>query len=269
MQINEQRDRNKGVRLSFVHERDFNFWKLRGRSQTAFGGQAFHRGPSFGSSGIAQVYYRADENWNVLYTNAAGVASTTPDYTRSDYGRTPLQNVYFPVQNGIPSKPLFRPGNPRITYGGQNYVLVPRIYSDPSRVTEQNPFGLIPNNNPAQNTFTGNWNRGGETHSGNLYGANITDWFDGRLTTLLGYSVTRFETMNVGAGFGNTSVTPKANHAGYQAGINYRLLSWLRVYAAIGTAEQAEASTSVSWAAAEESAGEEFRPGARLQGHDA
>jgi outer membrane receptor protein involved in Fe transport len=244
VQINEQRDRNKGVRLSFVHEKDFNLGRLRGRSQTAFGGQAFHRGPSFGSSGIAQVYYRADENWNVVYTNAAGVASNTPDFTRTDYGRTPLQNVYFPVQNGIPSKPLFRPGNPRVTYNGQNYVLVPRIYSDPARATEQNPFGLIPNNNPAQNTYTGNWNRGGETHSGNLYGANITDWFDGRLTTLVGYSITRFETMNVGAGLGNTSITPKANHVGYQGGVNYRLLDWLRVYAAIGTAEQAEASTS-------------------------
>ncbi len=244
VQINEQRDRNKGVRLSFVHEKDFSFWKLRGKSQTAFGGQAFHRGPAFGSSGIAQVYYRADADWNVLYTNAAGVTGTTPDFTRSDYGRTPLQNVYFPVQNGIPAKPLFRPGATRVTYNGLNYVLDPRIYADKSRITEQNPFGLIPNNNPALNSFTGNWNRGGETHSGNLYGANITDWFDGRLTTLVGYSITRFETMNVGAGFGNTSITPKANHVGYQGGLNYRVLPWLRAYVAIGTAEQAEASTS-------------------------
>jgi hypothetical protein len=94
------------------------------------------------------------------------------------------------------------------------------------------------------NSFTGNWNRGGETHSGNLYFANFTDWFDGRLTTLAGYSITRFETMNVGAGFGNVSVTPKANHVGYQFGLNYRVLPWLRAYGVIGTAEQAEASTS-------------------------
>ena len=244
VQLNEQRDRNKGVRLSFVHEWEFRLGRLRGKSQTAFGGQAFHRGPAFGSSGIAQVYYQADANGNVLYTNAAGVRGTTPDYTRSDYGRTPLQNVYFPVQNGIPSKPLFRPGARQVTYGGQNYVLEPRITADESRITPANPFGLIPNNNPAQGTFTGNWNRGGETHSGNLYFANFTDWLDGRLTTLAGYSVTRFETMNVGAGLGNVSITPKANHAGYQVGLNYRALPWLRAYAVTGTAEQAEASTS-------------------------
>lgn len=243
-QINEQRDRNKGVRLAFVHEKEFSFWKLRGKSETAFGGQAFHRGPTFGSSGIAHVYYLADADWNVRYTNAAGIVSTTPDYTRSDYGRTPLQNVYFPVQNGIPAKPLFRPGNPRVTYNGQNYVLMPRIYADETRVTPANPFGLRPNNNPALNTFTGNWNRGGETHSGNLYAANFTEWFDGRLTTLLGYSVTRFETMNVGAGLGNVSVTPKASHPGWQAGVNFRVLPWLRAYVVTGTAEQAEASTS-------------------------
>jgi outer membrane receptor protein involved in Fe transport len=244
VQINEQRDRNKGVRLSFVHEKDFSFWKLRGKSQTAFGGQAFHRGPAFGSSGIAQVYYQADANWNIRYTNAAGVVSNTPDYTRADYGRTPLANVYFPVQNGIPSKPLFRPGARRITYNGQNYVLEPRITADQSRATPTNPFGLIPNLNPAAGTFTGNWNRGGETHSGNVYGANITDWMDGRLTTLIGYSLTRFETFNVNPGSGNASVTPKANHAGFQSGVNYRVLPWLRAYAAIGTAEQAEASTA-------------------------
>jgi outer membrane receptor protein involved in Fe transport len=244
VQINEQRDRNKGVRLAFVHETDFSFWKLRGKSQTAFGGQAFHRGPSFGSSGMALVYYQADADWNVLYNQPGGGRGTTPNYTVSDYGRTPLANVYFPVQNGIPSKPLFRPGARKITYNGVNYVLEPRIAADQSLITPANPFGLRPNNNPAAFTYTGNWNRGGETHSGNLYFANFTDWFDGRLTSLFGYSVTRFETMNVGAGLGNVSITPKANHPGWQAGLNYRVFPWLRVYAVTGTAEQAEASTS-------------------------
>ena len=244
VQINEQRDRNKGVRLSFVHETDFTFWKLRGRSQTAFGGQAFHRGPAFGSSGMALVYYQADANFNLLYTHANGAVDNTPDYTRNEYGRTALQNAYFPVQNGIPAKPLFRPGARQITYNGVNYVLEPRITADQTLATPANPFGLRPNNNPAAFTYSGNWNRGGETHSGNLYFANFTDWFDGRLTTLAGYSVTRFETMNVGAGLGNVSVTPKANHPGYQVGLNYRVLPWLRAYGVVGTAEQAEASTS-------------------------
>lgn len=249
VQINEQRDRNKGARVAFVHEREFSLWRLRGRSQTAFGGQGFHRGPTFGSSGIAQVYFQADENWNVVYTNAAGVRGTTPDFTRNEYGRTPLQFLYFPVQNGIPAKPLFRPGTRRVTVNGQNYVLDPRVYSSADRISPANPFGLIPNNNPAAGTFSGNWNRGGETHSGNVYFANFTDWFDGRLTTLAGYSVTRFETLNVGPGSSLAlpaalTPTPKASHPGWQFGVNYRVASWLRVYAVTGTAEQAEASTT-------------------------
>jgi hypothetical protein len=205
--------------------------------------------PTFGSSGIAKVYYQADQNWNTLYLQPNGAPGTTPNYTRSDYGRTPLPFLYFPVQGGIPSKPLFRPGTDRVTINGQNYVLEPRVYSDASRATDINPFGLIPNNNPAQGTFTGNWNRGGETHSGSVYAANFTDWFDGRLTTLFGYSLTRFETLNVGPGSSlaqpaSLTLTPKEIHPGWQAGINYRVLSWLRAYVVTGTAEQAEASTT-------------------------
>ena len=76
------------------------------------------------------------------------------------------------------------------------------------------------NNNPATGTFTGNWNRGGETHSGNVYAANFIDWFDGRVTTLAGYSITRFETLNVGPGSSLAlpaalTPTPKANHPGW------------------------------------------------------
>lgn len=249
VQINEQRDRNKGVRLALLHEADFNLWKLHGHSQTAIGGQAFHRGPSFGSSGISEVYYQADSNWNVLYRQPDGTQGTAPNYGLTDYGRTALTNIFFPVQGGIPSKPLFRPGQARVAYNGQNYVLMPRIISDPSRVSAINPFGLVPNNNVTTGTFSGNWNRGGETHSGNVYGANVTDWFDGRLTTLAGFSITRFETLNVGQGSSTAqpaslTPTPKANHPGWQAGFNYGITHWLRFYAVSGTAEQAEASTT-------------------------
>jgi hypothetical protein len=246
VQVNEQRDRNKGVRLAFVHEADFSIGRLKGKSQTAFGGQAFHRGPTFGSSGIAKVYYLADDNFNIQYRTAAAPSSplsTTPNFALNDYGRVPLQNVYFPVQSFIPTRPLFRPGSDRIVINGQKYVLDPRIYSSPDRVTPANPFGLIPNQiqNPTT-PYSGNWNRGGETHSGNVYFANFTDWADGRLTTLVGYSLTQFETLN--AAGGTLSPTPKDQHPGYQAGVNFQILSWLRGFAVIGTSEQAEASTN-------------------------
>src|SRR5262249_27070407 len=153
-------------------------------------------------------YYQADANWNILYTHANGTQDTTPDYTRNEYGRTALGNVYFPVQGGIPTKPLFRPSARRVTYNGVNYVLEPRITSDAALITPANPFGLRPNNSPSAFTYSGNWNRGGETHSGNAYFANFTDWNGGKLTTLFGASVTRFETLNAGPGLGNLSPTP-------------------------------------------------------------
>jgi outer membrane receptor protein involved in Fe transport len=249
VQINEQRDRNKGVRAVILHTGDFHFWKLSGHSQTAFGGQAFHRGPAFGSSGIAEVYYQADSNFNVQYKQPDGSLGSTPNYKLTDYGRTSLANIYFPVQNGIPSKPAFRPGQSKVTYNGVNYVLMPRVISDDSRISDINPFGLVPNNNVTTGTFSGNWNRGGETHSGNVFAANFTDWMDGKFTTLFGYSVTRFETLNVGQGSSiaqpaSLTPTPKANHPGWQAGVTWHARPWLHFYAVSGTAEQAEASTT-------------------------
>src|SRR6185312_7878225 len=100
----------------------------------------------------------------------------------------------FPIQNGIPLRPVFAPGTRQITLAGQNYVLEPRIQQDAARMTPDNPAGLVPNNPTAANPngFAGQWNRGAETHDRQWYLANFTDWDGGRLTTLAGVSVDRF-----------------------------------------------------------------------------
>jgi outer membrane receptor protein involved in Fe transport len=241
---NWQSDRTRDIGLTLLHEDNFNVWKLKGHSQTAIRGEWTHQGPAFGSSGMDRLYYRADSNWNLLYTHANGTTDNTPDYTRADYGRVSLSNIYFPIQNGLPLKPVFQPGARRITLGDQNYVLEPRISSDPSRRTDQNPFGLIPNNPTASNPngYSGNWNRGGETHAGLASIANYTEWMDGKLATLLGASVNRFTTLNSGPGNPPTYLAPH-NYWGYQYGANYEVWRGLRAYATISTAGMSAGTT--------------------------
>lgn len=231
--LNYQSDRTRGVRLNLLHTLRLDLGRVQGLAQTVFGGEWGRQGPAFGSSGIDMLYYQADANWNAI---------TSPAVT-ADYGRIPLNNLYFGVQHGVPERPLFRAGTARITVDGQNYVLQPRIRRDPARVSATNPYGFVPNNPTPGNPegFSGNWNLGGYSNSRLLYVANYTEWWDGRLTTLMGASVNRFDTTNFGPTF-TTRLTPR-NYWGYQYGVNYALRPGLRVYAAISTAGQAAGTT--------------------------
>ncbi len=230
---NIQSDRTRGFRTNLLHEGRFTLFGINARAQTAGGFEYSHQGPAFGSSGMDRLYYQADENWNPIIS---------PTIT-SDYGRIPLANIYFPVGNGIPKSPVFQPGSERIVVDGQRYVLQRRIRQDQSRVSPTNPFGLVPNNpttaNP--NQFAGNWNRGGETHARLFNLANYTEWADAKLTTIMGASLNRFETLNAGP----TSVTflPPRNYWGYQVGANYAVRDWLRVWATFSTSAQAAGTT--------------------------
>ena len=225
---NEQFDRTKGIQATLLHEADFTFWRLNGRSQTAFGAEFSRQGPSFGSSGWDVRYYRADDDWNPVINPAL----------TQDYGRIPMPAQYWGIQDGIQLKPLFQPGAERVTVGGVNYVAQRRIMADPSRATAENPYGLVPNNPTASNPngFSGNWNPGGETSNRLLYLANVTDWFDGRLTTMAGVSVNTFDTVNVGPT--RITVLPERDYWGYTLGANYgfRRIPGFRVYATVSTA---------------------------------
>ncbi len=234
VQVNEQRDRTKGARVAFLHDGNFSLGKYRARSQTAFGGHWSERGPRFASSGIAKAYYRADDNWNPVINPAVAL----------DYGRVRLENAYFPVQGGVPKEPLFQPGAERVVVDGVNYVLQPRILSNPALITPTNPYGLIPNNPTptAPNQYSGNWHRGADSTSYTIYGANFSDWLQGRLSTLIGYSLTQFEAVSVQAGQ-NIGVTPKTTTPAWQAGANYAIRPWLRAYVGFGASEQPENAT--------------------------
>jgi outer membrane receptor protein involved in Fe transport len=231
--LNYQSDRTRGVRLNLLHSLHVDLGPVRAESQTLFGGEWGSQGPAFGSSGIDMLYYQADENWDVI---------TDPSIA-TDYGRIPLGSLYFGVQHGVPTRPFFRPGTQRVTLDGRNYVLQPRIRRDPANVSAANPFGFVPNNPTASNPngFSGNWNLGGYTRSRLFNVVNYTEWWDGRLTTLVGASVNRFDTTNIGPTF-ITRLEPR-DYWGYQYGVNYGLRPGLRVYAAVSTAAQAAGTT--------------------------
>lgn len=235
VRLNRQQDRNRGVQVSLLHEADINLFGWRGRSQSSLGGQGYHRGPTFLNNGIDTIYYRADANWQPIINPAIAL----------DYGRVPLDFVYFPIQGGVPKEPLFKPGATKIVVNGVNYVLMPRIYADDAHKSPTNPFGIIPNNANAANPnrFSGQWARGGETHNKSMYAANFTDWAGGRLTTLFGYSLMRMFTSNIqSSSTGTNNVeTPHMDSVGWQVGVNYAVRPWLRVYAVEGTSGRSEA----------------------------
>lgn len=236
---NEQQDRTKGIQFTLLHQRDFKLWRLEGRSNTAFGAELSHQGPAFGSSGFDTKYYQADADWNVVINPAL----------TQDYGRIPMPTQYWTIGSGIQKKPLFDPYAGRVTINGVNYIAQHRILYDPSRITDANPYGIIPNNpttaNP--NQFSGNWNRGGDTNNRLIYLANVTDWFGGKLTTVVGASVNTFDTVN----FGPTStgvqftVLPERDYWGYSFGANVAVprIDGLRFYATVSTAGLAAGTT--------------------------
>ena len=233
---NRQLDRTRGFRATLLHEATVRLGRHSGRAQTALGIEASHQGPAFGSGGIDRLYYLADGDGNVVINPALSL----------DYGRIPLGSVHFSVEGQLARRPSFRPGSPRVTIDGRNYVLEPRIRQDPARVSAQNPFGLVPNNPTAANpnAFAGQWNRGAETRDRQLHLANYTEWAGGRVTTMVGASIDRFTTFNFGPAIGATHLPPR-NHAGYMLGATWALdpAMLFRTYATVSTAGLSAGST--------------------------
>lgn len=229
---NHQLDRTRGGQFTLLHEANFDRGKLRGKSQTAAGIEFSKQGPTFGSSGFDEMYYQADENWNAIIN---------PNVTL-DYGRIRMPDQFFPIQSGILEEFFVQPGTGRVTIDGVNYVAERRIFTDPARIDDVNLFGTIPNNptpnNP--NGYSGNFNPGGYTNNRLIYMANVTDWFEGRLTTMAGFSVNTFDTKNYGpTGTGpRTTILPERDYWGYSLGANYGFekVPGLRVYATVSTA---------------------------------
>lgn len=228
---NQQANRDKGVRVVLLHEKEFSFWGLRGRSQSGLSASGFHQYPGFGGGGLSFQYYQADANWNPVINPAL----------TTNYGRIPLAtDIYVPLQNGIHPKAVFMPTTPRITVNGVNYVRLQQLVTNPANETPADFKGVVPNSGATG--FTGSFNNNSETHSRYFSAVNVTDWFDGKLTTMAGYGFTNFESLNLSLTPPNTFVKFKYL-AGWGVGVSYRLLPWLHVYALESKAAQASGST--------------------------
>jgi hypothetical protein len=134
-------------------------------------------------------------------------------------------------------KPGFRIGSRQITMNGRNYVLLQQNVRNPNFVSPNNPLGLVslvPGFTGVGGANVGQYAE--ENDNSGLYGANYTRWLDERLTTLVGYRVSKTWSLRP-----NTSATGtrgwtevEKDNKSYNLGLNYRFKPWLYAYYNVG-----------------------------------
>ena len=214
----EQPSRRWAVRGSAMLSN--TFFRGRAQSQTLFGYDI-----EWADSGATSYsYYRADENFNVIYNPAIP----------SNLGRTPLPMLWWPVGSSPVERPYQRPGwpSPRITVGGLNYVRMVSNPRDPAWVRPNNPLGLA--SLAGLPGVSGNNERGHqrESRAAGLYAANQTGWFNDRFITLVGLRST--ENFRRNPNVTATQTAPWAEstkrNQSYNLGLNVGALDWLRAF---------------------------------------
>ncbi len=162
---------------------------------------------------ISYSYFAADGSGNVIYNPASTVNA----------GRTIIPSVYIPIGSGPVKYPLWSPFAPRVTYGGNNYVLQINNSINPALISPANPLGV--------STLGGQNYSLQTTIDKGLFFINDTSWLDKKFTTLLGARLTKdFSTLL-------TEVAPPQNYYltkgtlfSYNAGLNYNLNNWVHPY---------------------------------------
>src|SRR5262249_48200938 len=156
--------RTRAVRFSVLSEN--SLFRGRARSQTSLGTD-YER---FDLTYTTSQFYRADSNFNTI-VNPGSAANN---------GRTLVPLLAWSIDDGPIQYPIneYRPGASRLTLNGVNYVRESAnpFFSQP--VTDQNPLGV---------TLGGNSMQRRTAISRGIYGANSTEWLDGKLGTLLGF----------------------------------------------------------------------------------
>ena len=166
-------------------------------------------------------YYLADDNGNII---------VNPNQA-ADNGRTLIPAVYWSIQNGIPARPLWQHGVPQIELNGRTYVRAEINPSNPALVSPTNPMGVV---------FGGGVHTRDTLKNKGVFGANYTHWLQGRLTTLAGFRIQdvyfrRMQTPAAGSGgVGGTSIA-EATTSNFNAGVNYKIKSWLIPYISVSS----------------------------------
>jgi outer membrane receptor protein involved in Fe transport len=198
----------KGGRIAALVTKDF--FNGRAKTQTILG-------TDFVRTNMAQIDYRwfqADSNWNVIVAPGTTITS-------ANSGRTLVGNLFWPVNNGPVLYPFDDPAKDRATWNGINYVRALLNQPQPNLVTPENPLGL---------PFTsGNFIRTMILNKG-IYGANYTQWFGGRLNTLMGFR----QAEAISDRFQHPSGTARwlrvAKSTNFNLGVDFSFNKWLHPY---------------------------------------
>ncbi|MEY4941259.1 MAG: putative ferric siderophore receptor protein, partial [Verrucomicrobiota bacterium] len=205
----------RAIRFSLLAEN--KLFHGRARSQSTLGVDYERFKLSFTTS----QFYRADENFKTI---------VNPNST-ANLGRTLVPPLAWDITDGLQQYPIsnYRPGAKRFTQNGVNYNLEPANPFLSQPVTAQNPLGV---------TLGGNSMQRRNATSRGLYGANSTEWLEGKLTTLLGFRLADSQAVWLSQGSAPTRTSPDsgatsssdATNLSYSAGVNYALSRWLRPY---------------------------------------
>ncbi len=210
--------RMKAVRFSALANNDLLLFGRHVTSQSIIGADFVRTDGAV----ITYAYVKADSNFNPTTGNAA-----TPT------GYTYASNLYWDVSNGPVTYPLWHPRQDvRVVYQGQNYVRVQTQIVQPNLIGPSNPLGLL----PGGATPLGDY-RIGKTLTKGIYGANYTQWLDGKLDILLGTRIGDSFSLQAteAAPPSNNSVSSQLDtkSVSFNAGADYALLSWLRPYVSV------------------------------------
>jgi hypothetical protein len=215
----------KSFRASLLATHDL--WGKRIHSKTGIG---FDR--TYQDSGrIDYGYYQA---------RADGSLIVDPNATGTNVGRTPAPAYWWDISGGLNPTPFGAPFIQTITVNGVNYVRSPQNMRDPAWVGPNNPLGLESLARDANGALryrlgSGNNNNTGgytgELKNQGWYLANYTEWFGDRVNTLVGVrrSSSFQRRPNANAAVNQPYIESSlSNLPSYNAGINVRLLPWLR-----------------------------------------
>jgi outer membrane receptor for ferric coprogen and ferric-rhodotorulic acid len=141
-------------------------------------------------------------------------------------GYIPMPAVSWAVTNGPVKDPLWKREDSRITYNGANYGRVVTNDTKASLISPTNPQGLT-------GTGSGSFRHTTDIQGG-YYAANFTDWFNGRLSTVVGFrsgkAYSRAATEAAAPNPPSVGSEGDSQYTAFNFGANYAVNRWLRAY---------------------------------------
>ena len=178
----EEPGRAKAVRFVALATNDF--FHGNAHSQTIVGGDFLRQD----AAQLSYSYMQADANFNYV-VNPATIATIQ--------GRTLLPKLFYPIANGPVTYPFFGPRSATVTIGGVNYRRGLENTVNPSLITPANPMGTVGTTGTYEiaKAFNQGW-----------FGVNNTEWFGGKMDTLIGIRQANFFTQDADGGDRRTAV---------------------------------------------------------------